>query len=121
MFLFQFLYKSDGIQLRFLQLLSDRAHQNVTYHCKNSAAYYDVETASLDKAVKFQASNDIELVADRPKRQRYSVSLDECQVSWAGATMTSALQRLTRRVPGKLGWCCDDVSNRCCPVKEKRY
>ena len=92
MFLFQFLYKSDGIQLRFLQLLSDRAHQNVTYHCKNSAAYYDVETASLDKAVKFQASNDIELVADRPKRQRYSVSLDECQVSLtgAGATMTSA-------------------------------
>ena len=68
--------------MRFLQLLSTRAYQNVTYHCKNSVAYYDIETASLDKALKFQTSNDLELVADRPKRQRYSVSLDECQVSF---------------------------------------
>ena len=77
----QFTYKADSIQLNFLQLLSENAYQNVTYHCRNSVAYYDNAEKTFDKAVKFQSHNDVELVAQRPTKLRYSVKLDECQVS----------------------------------------
>ncbi len=65
----------------FLQLLSENAYQNVTYHCRNSVAYYDKEANNYKQAAKFMSSNDLELVARRPVKFRYSVSLDECQVS----------------------------------------
>ena len=77
---FQFTYKSDSVQLTFLQLLSSQAYQNITYHCMNSAAYYDREDDTYDKAAIFLTSNDLEMVAVRPAKFRYKVPVDECQV-----------------------------------------
>ncbi len=78
--LLQFTYKADRVQLTFLQLLSTDATQNVTYHCRNSVAYYSNAEDSLNQAAKFLTSNDLELQAESPKF-RYEVTLDECQVS----------------------------------------
>lgn len=77
----QFTYKADKVQLTFLQLLSTEAHQNVTYHCRNSVAYFDQRSGSFDLALEMLTSNDVELVARKPKRRMYAVTLDECQVS----------------------------------------
>ena len=79
--MFQLTYKADSVQMTFLQLLSEQAYQNITYHCRNSVAYYDRQAANHDKALRFMANNDVELVADQPVKFRYSVKQDECQVS----------------------------------------
>ncbi len=76
---FQFTYKADLVQLTFLQLLSSEVYQNITYHCKNSAAYYDREEQTFSKAAKFLSSNDVELDAVS-RKFRYNVIKDECQV-----------------------------------------
>lgn len=67
----QFEYNTEGVtskematQLAFMRLLANRASQNITYHCRNSIAYLDEETGSLNKAVILQGSNDVELVPE---------------------------------------------------------
>jgi len=98
---FQFTYKIDRVQLVFLQLLSAQAHQNVTYHCKNSAAYYDAQTSSYDSAVLFEAANDLELSANGGKRRGYDVKLDECQyksAEWARSVFEVRTEK-TQRLP----------------------
>src|SRR6218665_2942146 len=77
---FQFTYDADRGQMAFLQTLSRTAYQNVTYHCKNSVAYYDAREKSYDSSAVFMTSDDHEMTA-LSKRFTYSVSLDECQVS----------------------------------------
>ena len=64
----------------FLQLLSTKAYQNITYHCRNSVAYYDYYEGNFNKSALFMTSNDLELVATNPVKYRYSVARDECQV-----------------------------------------
>lgn len=97
---FEFSYKSDKVQLKFLQLLSTDAVQNITYHCKNSIAYYDRKTKTHERAATFMTSNDLELVADKPIKARYTVLKDECQYgkrSWAETVFefkTGKTQRL---------------------------
>lgn len=76
---FSFTYKASKNQLRFLQLLSSRASQNVTYHCKNSVAYYDQQSQNFNSALSLLTSNEKELGVQQPIKFRYSVSLDECQ------------------------------------------
>lgn len=68
-------------QLAFMRLLSNQAHQNVTYHCKNSVAYMDGESRNLKKAVVLQGSNDVELRAEGNSRFTFSVLEDGCTVS----------------------------------------
>jgi len=83
---FPFTYKADRVQLTFLQLLSNEAYQNITYHCRNSVAYYDHSARNYKQAVKFMTSNDLELVAKKPVKFRYSVALDDCKYrkdNWA--------------------------------------
>lgn len=98
---FPFTYKADKVQLTFLQLLSSTAYQNVTYHCRNSVAYYDKAERNYRKAVRFMASNDLELVARRPRKARYSVVLDECKLSqdtWARTVFQFKTEK-TQRLP----------------------
>lgn len=42
----QISYKANSSQIGFMQLLSAHASQNITYNCKNSVAYFDVESKS---------------------------------------------------------------------------
>lgn len=98
---FQFTYKMDRVQLVFLQLLSAQAHQNITYHCKNSAAYYDARQQSYDSSVLLETSNDLELTAQGGKRRGYNVLVDECQYkadAWAKTVLEVRTEK-TQRLP----------------------
>jgi len=98
---FQFTYKIDRVQLTFLQLLSATAYQNVTYHCKNSLAYYDARAQSYDSSIIFETNNDLELTAQGGKRRGYNVLLDECQYkadAWA-KTVFEVRTEKTQRLP----------------------
>lgn len=77
--LFKFTYESDRGQMALLRMLSKTAYQNVTYQCRNSAAYYDDATKSYGLAAEFLSADDHELKA-LDKRFTYSVPLDECRV-----------------------------------------
>lgn len=68
-------------QLAFMRLLSNQASQNITYHCRNSVAYMDAESGSLNKAVVLAGSNDVELRAEGNSRFTFSVVEDGCTVS----------------------------------------
>lgn len=70
--------KEMATQLAFMRLLANHASQNITYHCKNSVAYLDEETGSLNKAVILQGSNDVELVPEGNSRFTYTVLVDGC-------------------------------------------
>lgn len=72
-------YKADSNQIGFLQLLSASASQNITYNCKNSAAYFNKEANSYRQSLKLLAWNDAELTAKGPQRLRYDAIVDECQ------------------------------------------
>lgn len=79
--LFQFTYKADSNQLTFLQILSTRAEQTITYHCKNSAAYYHKKKKTYRYGIKLMAWNDLEILPKGQKRVRYEVIQDDCKVS----------------------------------------
>lgn len=98
---FQFTYKIDRVQLVFLQLLSANAYQNVTYHCKNSAAYYDAREQSYEKSIMLETSNDLELTAQGGKKRGYEVKHDACQYkanTWA-QTVFEVRTEKTQRLP----------------------
>lgn len=69
-----------AVQLKLLQLLSREAHQNITYHCRNSVAYKDSK-GNLKKALILRGSNGQELRAQGVNRLRYSVIEDGCSQS----------------------------------------
>lgn len=73
-------YKADSSQLIHLQMLSTHATQTVTYHCRNSVAYYDEEKKNYRRSLKFLAWNDAELTAKNSQQLRYDVISDGCQV-----------------------------------------
>uniref|UniRef100_UPI00398EFE09 collagen alpha-1(III) chain-like n=1 Tax=Pristiophorus japonicus TaxID=55135 RepID=UPI00398EFE09 len=66
------------VQMGFLRMLSTRASQNVTYHCKNSIAYLDAETGNVKKALKLMSWDDIELKAEGNRKYTYNVLEDGC-------------------------------------------
>jgi collagen type II alpha len=69
-------YKADSNQMNFLQLMSSRAEQTVTFHCKSTIAYLNRGGNKRD-ALAFMAWNDLE-IRHRGKA-RYSVMSDDCQ------------------------------------------
>lgn len=98
---FPFTYKADAVQLTFLQLLSSTARQTITYHCRNSIAFFEKSTGSYDKALRFMAANDLELVANKPKKFRYDVKEDGCMAredKWSKTVFDFTTEK-TRRLP----------------------
>ena len=65
--------------MTFLQLLSTRAEQRVTYRCHASVAHMDAGTKSLARAAVLMTFNDLELVAKKSKF-KYNVLEDGCRV-----------------------------------------
>jgi hypothetical protein len=76
---FTFHYKMAATQLRHLQMLSSHATQNITAHCRNTVVYHSSANMTHDKAAIFLGHSEVELVASKPSRFRYTVPLDECQ------------------------------------------
>jgi len=74
---FAFTYKADSNQIAFLQMLSSKASQNVTYHCSNSVAHYHNRRQHHRKSIALQSWNDLE-IRNRGKF-RYNVIKDDCQ------------------------------------------
>lgn len=74
-----FTYKADSNQLTFLQILSNKAEQTITYHCKNSAAYYHKKKKTYRYGMKLMAWNDLEILPKGQKRVRYEVIQDDCK------------------------------------------
>jgi collagen type V/XI/XXIV/XXVII alpha len=62
--------------MTFLKLLSQEAHQNFTYTCINSAAWYNDKTNKHDMSIKFLGENDHEF--SRVKTKPHVVT-DGCQ------------------------------------------
>jgi collagen type II alpha len=72
-------YKADSNQLGFLQLLSTHATQNITFHCKNTVAYFDRQKNNHRRGVKLMTWNDNELNPKGPQKLRYDVTEDGCE------------------------------------------
>ena len=64
--------------MTFLRLLSEEAHQNFTYTCLNSVAWYDNNARNYDLALKLLGDTEDEFSAMRNKP---SVEVDGCRVS----------------------------------------
>ena len=84
---FAFTYKADSNQIAFLQMLSTKASQNVTYHCSNSVAYYHNRGSNHRRAIALQSWNDLEI--RRRGKFRYQVIKDDCQVKKNSLTFFS--------------------------------
>lgn len=91
--LLQFTYKIDKIQLNFLQLMSNRAEQRITFNCLNSVAFYNQANSTFDQAIKMLTSDENVLTADSESRLAYSVLSDNCQVSVAPQSRSFIRQR----------------------------
>ena len=63
--------------MTFLRLLSQKAYQNFTFTCVNSAAWYNQRTFNYDQAIKLLGDNEQEFSA---KTLRPNVIIDGCKV-----------------------------------------
>lgn len=93
---FDFTYKADSNQMSFLQLLSGRASQNITYHCSNSVAYMNPKNKA-NKSAWLMSWNDLEIKAHG--KFRYTVPIDECKdrkSAWAKTVFEIKTNKPTR-------------------------
>ena len=81
-------YKADSNQVDHLQLLSSKAEQTITFHCRNMVAFLNLRNQPRN-AVSFMAWNDLE-IRHRGK-SKYKVLKDDCKFkknSWAQTTFS---------------------------------
>lgn len=77
---FQITYETIGVvQMTFLRLLSQEGHQNFTYTCINSAAWYNVNSNNFKSAVKLLGENEEEIAYENPSLSPNVLS-DGCRV-----------------------------------------
>ena len=76
-------YMSVDAEIRFLQLLSSKASQKITYHCKNSIAVFDAAGKTYRNAIKLMTISDTELNARGNSKFRYRLVKDGCKVRFA--------------------------------------
>lgn len=91
-------YKADSNQMSFLQLLSSKAEQLVTYHCFNSIAFENAR-GNARKSLSFMSWNDLE-IKNRGKF-KYDVVSDDCKEknsSW-GSTVFKIESTKPTRLP----------------------
>lgn len=81
-------YVSDPSQLEFLQLLSDRARQQITYHCKNSVAWPDGSSDDAAKSIKMLTINGLELHAKSSNKFKPKIVGDDCKVRYYKGLIT---------------------------------
>lgn len=81
-------YTADTMQLKYLGLLSSKASQTITIHCKGRSVWYNRATMGYESAMKFKGMN--EQVFEKSKSLRFSpkVVKDECQYASAGLKQT---------------------------------
>ena len=92
-------YKADSNQLGFMQLLSTHATQNVTFHCKNTIAYFDAAKNNHRRGLKLMTWNDNELLPKGPQRLRYESTEDGCQHrsnSWSKTIISYTTEKSSR-------------------------
>lgn len=73
-------YVSEPSQLEFLQLLSERAHQQITYHCKNSVPWPHGNSDDVTKSIKMLTVNGLELHAKSSNKYKPKLVGDDCSV-----------------------------------------
>jgi len=71
-------YNADTTQITFLKMLSKNATQTITYHCRNSAAWYNTKTKSTDGSMKLRDDKGDEITSESVK-VKPSVLLDGCK------------------------------------------
>ena len=89
-------YKADSNQVDHLQLISTKAEQTITFHCRNMIAYMNPRDQAR-KAVSFRSWNDNEI--RHRGRSRYKVLQDECKHrknSWAQSVFSIETSKPTR-------------------------
>ena len=89
-------YKADKNQMSFMQLLSQKADQSLTFHCKNTVATKD-SRGNQKKAVSLMSWNDLEY--KHKGKFQYEVTKDECGAGggdWAQAVLRINTDRPTR-------------------------
>ena len=89
-------YKADTNQMSFMQLLSERAEQSITFHCRNTIAYKGPRDGQK-KALALMSWNDLE-IKNKGKFQ-YEVVKDECSEKssdWASSIFKVDTAKPTR-------------------------
>jgi len=97
----QIRYVTDSTQLTFLRLLSDRAKQTITYHCKNSVAWYNEKFKHYEHSIKLMGDNGIELHASSSNKFKPRILRDDCRVkdgTWR-KTVVQVDTHKTHRLP----------------------
>lgn len=82
------------VQLTFLKLLSATAQQTFTYTCHNSVGWFDSNSRSHERALRFRGGNDEELT--HAKSPFITAVHDGCQVS-VGSRDSCWVQRQGQR------------------------
>lgn len=73
-------YVPHSSQLSFLRLLSDRAVQNITYHCKDSIAWYNDKLHDVTRSIKLKTANGVIIHSSSSNKFKPKVITDDCQV-----------------------------------------